>query len=335
MKTRQNSSLVSGYHPDHRLPEVLEEPKIADISPEARTRYANIMYDSAFKLTFGSPANRKLLIELLECLIPGKKIASLSFNDKEIPGFFVGDKKTVFDLFCTSENGETFVVEMQLHGQQYFTDRMLFYSTYPIREQVVTPIEEERIRKLELEVRQRSTYRLCPVYMVGILNFNLPHEDESGLREGLLSSYSVRSDHGNPELMTDALHFVFLELPRLEVDREHPETCRTMLERIAFSFRHISFLTERPATFAGEFFEHLFGAAELANMTAEERRQYDIDMVTEIDKRAHLEYARQEGREEGREEERQRFASALLSLGVSEQIIWQATKMPPEEVQVR
>ena len=220
---------------------------------------------------------------------------------------------------------------MQLHGQQYFTDRMLFYSTYPIREQVVTPIEEERIRKLELEVRQRSTYRLCPVYMVGILNFKLPHEDESGLREDLLSSYSVRSDHGNPELMTDALHFVFLELPRLEVDREHPEACCTMLERIAFSFRHISFLTERPASFAGEFFEHLFRAAELANMTAEERRQYDLDMVTEIDKRAHLEYARQEGREE----ERQRIVSELLSLGVSEQIIWQATKMPPEEVQVR
>ena len=102
MKTQPTSTLVSGYHPDHRLPETLEEPKIADISPEARTRYANIMYDSAFKLTFGSPANRKLLIELLECLLPGKKIASLSFNDKEIPGFFVGDKKTVFDLFCTS-----------------------------------------------------------------------------------------------------------------------------------------------------------------------------------------------------------------------------------------
>ena len=89
--------------------------------------------------------------------------------------------------------------------------------------------------------------------------------------------------------------------------------------------------TERPASFAGEFFEHLFHAAELANMTTEERRQYDLDMVTEIDKRAHLEYARQEGREE----ERQRIASELLSLGVSEQIIWQATKMPPEEDQVR
>ena len=54
-------------------------------------------------------------------------------------------------------------------------------------------------------------------------------------------------------------------------------------------------------------------------------------MVTEIDKRAHLEYARQEGREE----ERQRIASELLSFGVSEQIIWQLTKMPPEEDQVR
>ena len=35
---------------------------------KARARYANIMYDTAFKLVFGSEANKSLLIELLEAL---------------------------------------------------------------------------------------------------------------------------------------------------------------------------------------------------------------------------------------------------------------------------
>lgn len=344
MKTQPTFPLISGYHPADLPSHVLADPKIGDISIEARARYANIMYDTAFKLIFGSPANHRLLIELLECLIPGRKIRSVSFRDKEIPGFFVGDKKTVFDLFCTSADGETFVVEMQLHGQQYFTDRMLFYSTYPVREQVVTPAEEEKIRKLEMEVRQRNTYQLRPVYMVGILNFELPHDDGDCLRDGLVSAYSVRSDYGKAEAMTDALHFVFLELPRLQVDRNHPEDCRTMLERVAFSFRHISFLSERPASFTGEFFEHLFHAAELANMTSEERKQYDFDMVTEIDKRAHLEYARVQGHEEGlreghregqiagQEKEKRRIAAEMKKLGLPDPIICQATSLSPEEV---
>ncbi len=241
-ETRQGSQLR--LTPGYRLPDtprLLEEPHIKGISSTARARYANIMYDTAFKLVFGSAANRSLLIELLEALIPGKKITDISFQDKEIPGYFVGDKKTVFDLFCTTERQETFIVEMQLHGQSFFTDRVLFYSTYPLREQIVSPLEEERIRRMREsgdeswkdQVPKRN-YRLNPVYMVSILNFALPHTGLKDLREGLVSSYSVRSDRGSGEQMTDALHFVFLELPRLEVDKNHPELCRTTLEKIAF-----------------------------------------------------------------------------------------------------
>ena len=309
---------TSGY----RMPETdhcLAEPQIRDISLKARARYANIMLDTAFKLVFGSEANKLLLIELLEALIPGKKISDVTFHDKEIPGFFVGDKKTVFDLYCTTERKETFIVEMQLHGQRFFTDRVLFYSTYPLREQIVTPLEEERIRRLReagdetwADTVPKRNYRLSPVYMVSILNFELPHKVSGDLREGLVSSYSVRSDGASGEQMTDALHYVFLELPRLKVDRDHSEACRTTLERIAFAFRHISFLQERPESFSGEFFEHLFHAAELAGMTLDERNQYDKDMTTEIDKIAQLDYAMEQGiakglergREEGREEGR-------------------------------
>ena len=79
--------------------------------------------------------------------------------------------------------------------------------------------------------------------------------DAGNLREGLVSSYSIRSDRKSGEQMTDALHFVFLELPRLKVGKDHPEKCLTMLEKIAFAFRHISFLQERPESFSGEFFE--------------------------------------------------------------------------------
>ena len=353
MKTNCQNAL--GCPPGYRMPEgerrQLEESRISEISLAARARYADIMYDTPFKLVFGARANKPLLIELLETLIPGKKISDLTFVEKEIPGFFAGDKRSVFDLFCKTVEGETFIVEMQLHEQNYFTDRVLFYSTYPIREQMVTPLEEERIRKLRdagdaqwRGVVTKKNYRLSPVYMVSILNFVLPHARKEDLREGLVSSYSICSDAGSGELMTDALHFVFLELPRLEVERERPEGCKTMLEKIAFAFRHISFLQERPESFGGEFFEHLFHAAELAGMTLDDRNQYDREMTTELDIRAQIECAMEKGivlgreeglvvgRSEGVREGVVRTALNLRAEGVSEDVICRVTGLSSEEV---
>ena len=339
MKTERiiSPDLAPGYRMPESQPRVLEEPMIQDISLDARSRYANIMYDTAFKLVFGSKANRALLIELLECLIPGRKISEVTFQDKEIPGYFVGDKKTVFDLFCTSTEGDTFVVEMQLVEQRYFTDRMLFYSTYPVREQIVSLMEEARIRRNKVRIRPRSTYRLEPVYMVGILNFMLPHEFDDNLREGLVSSYSVRSDYGDErEQMTDALHFVFLELERLTIDKDHPEMCRSLLEKIAFAFRHISFLGERPKEFSEEFFRHLFHSAELANMTSVQRINYDKEMHTLLDYYAQMECATEKGLEKGRKEGRKEGAMDTVRQfkqgGVAEEVICRVTGLTPEEV---
>ena len=170
MRTRRHTS--DGYGIPDPPARSLEEPRIRHISRAARNRYANIMYDTAFKQVFGTAANQQLLIDLLECLIPGKQIAKVRFEDKEIPGFFVGDKKSVFDIFCTTDAGDTFVVEMQLHEQKYFADRLLFYSTYPVREQIVSPLLEERIRRSQADVRRKDTYQLQPVYMIGILDLS-------------------------------------------------------------------------------------------------------------------------------------------------------------------
>ena len=75
-------------------------------------RYANLLYDESFKIVVGAPGNEPLLIRLIELLIPGKKISSLIRLDKENHGFVFSDKNTTFDLFCKSEAGEQFIVEI-------------------------------------------------------------------------------------------------------------------------------------------------------------------------------------------------------------------------------
>jgi len=60
----------------------------------------------------------------IELLIPGKKISSLTLRDKEQHGLALTDKNVNFDLYCTSESGEQFIVEMQYSGQASYAARI-------------------------------------------------------------------------------------------------------------------------------------------------------------------------------------------------------------------
>jgi len=76
--------------------------------------YIDLVSDYAFKRIFGSEPNKDLLISLLNGLFRGRKsIVDLLYEKNE----HVGDSEeigtVVFDLICTADNGEKFVIEVQ------------------------------------------------------------------------------------------------------------------------------------------------------------------------------------------------------------------------------
>ena len=205
-----------------------------------------------------------------------------------------------FDLLCKDkETGEQFLVEMQNEKENSFQDRMLSYSTYPIREQM-----ERRLAELVDEKRQRTdrmNYTLTPVYVLSLVNFSLGHESEDALgNDGLISRYSIRNDR-NGELMTDALHFVYVEMGRFPYTKDEAEKCKTLLEKFIYSIKYIHRLKSRPKNFEGELMDLLYTASEKAKMTMTELQNYDKIMYTELDRLAQLEYAEERGEKKGLE----------------------------------
>ena len=99
-------------------------------------RYVNPYTDFGFKKLFGKEASKEFLRDFLnELLPPHHRIAELSFQlGNQLPEL-VESRSAVFDIFCQSASGERFIVEMQKAKQNYFKDRTVFYSTFPIREQ--------------------------------------------------------------------------------------------------------------------------------------------------------------------------------------------------------
>lgn len=298
-------------------------------------KYANILFDDAFKVVVCAPGNEELLAEIIELLVPGKKISSLELREKENHGLSVSDKITNFDLYCTSDTGEQFIVEMQFSAQKNYADRMLCYATYPIRTQLSRKLEIRKEKMRKSETVDAMDYGLLPIYVISLLNFSIGHHDDEALENGLVCRYSIRNDH-NGELMTAALRFVYLELGRLNIDKDEPEKCSTLLEKFAFSLKYMHELEERPENFDEGILKKLFSAAEFANMTIEQQTDYEIVMRTELDIIAEKNYARETGRAEGRAEgaakTSREIAAKMLAMGLSPEQISQATGLTDEEI---
>lgn len=324
---------------------VLEDGRIPGISEDAKTRYIDLKSDFGFKKIFGKPVNKDFLIDLLNNLIrDGRRVKDVTYLNTEMKGLSADSKDVVFDVQCRAEDGSVFIVEMQRQNQRTFRERTLYYSTFAIQEQIKRGDDE---------------FSIPPVYVVCILDFALDHRNvtKSGNNSYLVSGYSLRNDEAADEVMTDSLHFVYLELGRFIKQEGELETD---LDRWCFVLKSMQDLRERPVIFQKEIFRRLFEAAEVEKLSVNDRIQYEKVMTTERDLRNQLAYAREQaikeglaegkargiaqgmaqglaegkarGMAQGRYEQAVSSGKAMLSLGLSRDVIAKCTGLTPEEI---
>lgn len=95
-----------------------------------RTKYIDPLVDVAFKKIFGSEPNKDLLISFLNELFRGRKrITDLVYNKNEHPGDNDEIGGAIFDLLCTGDDGENFLIEVQRSSQANLKQRMLYYAS--------------------------------------------------------------------------------------------------------------------------------------------------------------------------------------------------------------
>lgn len=269
-------------------------------------RFAFLLADAAFKVVICTPENEKLVIEILELLLPGKHISGITFVNKEFHGLVIEEKSSTFDLLCTDrDTGEEFLVELQNEEKDSFADRIVYYSTYLIREQMALKIK--RIRE-EVEEQMKSggkskridsmDYSIRPVYLLSLVDFALEHEGEDALEQEYISRYGVQNKR-NGETLTECLNLVFLEMGRMKLGPDEKDKCRNLLERFIFSMKYMHLMKERPEGFDDPLLIDLYRASELAAMTVNRRQNYDKIMTTELDRMCELSFAFKKGKAEG------------------------------------
>ena len=81
--------------------------------------------------------------------------------------------------------------------------------------------------------------------------------------------------------------------------------------------------------------EKLANASELANLPADRIRQYEKDMITELDRQLQLEFAENRGREEEREKalaDKKQRAKAMLNHGMDIPLVAEFSGLSEEEI---
>ncbi|MBQ6954194.1 MAG: hypothetical protein IJP81_09850, partial [Bacteroidales bacterium] len=142
------------------------------------------------------------------------------------------------------------------------------------------------------------------------------------------------------EVMTESLHFVFLELGRLQAKLGEEDKCKSTVEQLAYSLKYMRELEECPKAFEDRMFPLLFRASEYANLDVQKQMQVSEIMRTELDRIAENNYAREqglkqglaEGQAKGKAEAERATAKKLRELKVKPAIISQATGLSEEEI---
>ena len=287
-------------------------------------RYINPFTDFGFKKIFGSLENKHLLIrilnDLLECNDP---IEDLTYLNPEKLGIASTNRKAIFDIYCQTKSGAHIIVEMQNMHQEFFMDRSIYYSTFPMQ---------------EVAKKGNWDFNLPPVYTVVFLNFRMQQfcDDPEPKHTARICDVS------NGRVLYDKLTYVYIEMPKVVKPLEE---LGNPVERWFWAIKNMNDLDEYPESLKDEIFRELFRVSEIYAFTKEERMAYEESLKNMRDwnnilntavKKSHeegKEKGREEGLQEGREEERRILAKQMIAAGLSISKVAEITGLSTETIE--
>lgn len=239
-------------------------------------KYLDLFTDYGFKKIFGEEANKAILIDFLNSLLPQDTlIKDLTFKNTEQLGVAPDDRKAVYDIYCENERGEKFIVELQKNKQNYFKERTIYYSTFPISEQAK---------------RGEWDFDLKAVFCIGLLDFTFSdYADETDKRQ-VVHRITLKDQNGKQ--FYHKLTYIYLEMPNFKKGEDDLDT---RLDKWLYFIKNLEDFQSIPEIFKNEVvFIEAMAKAELSKMSDEERARYNYSLKIYRDNINTFDYAMQE-----------------------------------------
>ena len=150
-------------------------------------KYLSPRSDIGFKKLFANPNHKKLTIDFLNSVLDRKEphlITHVDFTDTEQLPAAIDGRKSFFDIYCTDQEGNKFIIEMQRKYQSHFMVRAQYYTGFALSRQMhASPFKYEK---------------LIPIIFIGVLDHILFEElDDVITRHALMDikNHTVSSVH--------------------------------------------------------------------------------------------------------------------------------------------
>ena len=290
-------------------------------------KYAYILSDGIFKIVFAEEKDHSLLISLVNAMLGlqgDDAIKDITLEMQEFPGVF-NKKDCILDIIGTTNAGEKVLVEVQQQGDDFFRDRVEYYIS----------------RVIENQVHTSEKYELPRIYFLGLLDFELfPEEPQVYI-------------HHVDEMCNGRKFFPKIQKIFVEIDKffelEKAGITASDNSEAAQWLRAIKVIVkEEPVPekiMQNETFRHLLDSVKLINFVEE---LFNCEAKNMTDLKAEHEIGFSEGRAEGRaqgfsegaaeerakaEKEKREMAKILKEKNVAVSIIAESTGISEEEIQ--
>ncbi len=282
--------------------------------------FAELTWDAGFKAAFRDPDNKDALILLLNTFLPKeRRVASVTFLDREQNGLSAENKTNVYDLHCKDQEGNSFIVEMQKEDIGNYLERCMAYASAAYI--------------ANLDKGDFDYMSAVPVYMISFIverskdpRINSDHELIN--RFGFAKYYDMF-------LENQLINFIFVKL--YEVKRiQTPDIGTSPEERFSWLLMHLPKMETEPCPEIVGGCGAMVKAARIAGFGREKKLKYVSNMDKEHLERA-IRYQNRidgisEGKAEGEAEGKRKIAQKLYALNVDLKTISEATGLSIEEI---
>ena len=296
---------------------------------EEETVYINVLTDFGFKRVFGNEEDKEVLTAFLNACLADftSPITELTFLPTEQLGIRQSEKRVVFDLYCKSQSGEHFIIELQRTSQHFYADRSISYVS--------------RVVSRELRRGDRQ-YRIPKVYSINILDFEA---DEFKGRSGYF--WPVQLKDSENKIFSEKFTLIYIELNKFAARNKKPEFSDE-LQKWLYVMKNVSSMGEPEVSLQEGAFRKFFESCKYSKLDVMEKEDYRKSVLDYEDVQDAVSYAQErgmaegvemgrmeglrEGRREGRQEERMEMARKMLECKFEILTIAKLTGLSEEEI---
>lgn len=240
-----------------------------------------------------------MLTDFLSDLLSGElSVKNVKFRDKELLPPTKDQRGIICDVYCESDTGERFIVEMQNKWQPNFLDRSICYACRSVLSQVDKG-----------KSASEGAYKFLPVYTVCFMNY-IPRFDEvDKFRTDI-----VLADRSSGAVASNKLRFIYLALPLF---KKKAEECETDFEKWIYVLKHMEALGRMPFTAQKSIFKQLEEYADSHRLNKDEWEAYENSLWVARDQMAYMAAYEREAREKGLAEGRAEGMAAGRAEGMA------------------